>query len=161
MSMTHYKKMRNPNFLGSWNLLDKEGNFQDLTVKITKVLKEEVKDHDGKPEDVMTIHFEGHKPMICNSTNAKMIATVLESVFIEKWVGKEITLYSKKVRAFGEEHDALRVRNKKPESTKEELTPNHPKWEGALKAIKAGTAKIETIQKKYQVSDENVKLLRS
>lgn len=159
MSLTHFKKMRNPNFLGSWDLLDTEGNFQDLTVKITKVKKEEVKDHDGNDEEVMTIHFEGQKPLIVNSTNAKMIATVLDSVFIEHWVGKEITLFSKKVRAFGADHDAIRIRNVKPESAKEELTPQHAKWAGALKALKAKTTSLASIQKKYQISDENVKLL--
>jgi hypothetical protein len=33
----------------------------------------------------------------------------LESPFIEDWVGKQIELTVKKIRAFGEMHDALRV----------------------------------------------------
>ena len=37
---THFKKLRNPNYIGGWDLID-----ADKTVTITKVTKEMV--HDG------------------------------------------------------------------------------------------------------------------
>ena len=49
-----------------------------------------------------------------NSTNAKMLTKLLKSPYIEKWAGQKIELYSSKVKAFGEEMDALRVRNIAP-----------------------------------------------
>lgn len=43
--------------------------------------------------------------------------------------------------------------------TKEELTPSHPKWDGAKKAVGEGDISIADIEKKYILSDENAKLL--
>jgi hypothetical protein len=42
-----------------------------------------------------------------------------------------------------------------------ELTPKHPKWNGAKEAIKAGTVTIDQIKKSYTISLENQKLICS
>jgi hypothetical protein len=41
----------------------------------------------------------------------KIIAKVVDSPYIEDWIGKNIVIYSAKVKAFGEVVDALRVKN--------------------------------------------------
>jgi len=142
---THWKKMRNPNYIGGWDLLD-----GDKTVTITKVTKEMVHDGKGGQAECCTVHFNECKPMVANSTNLKRITKLTGSAFIEDWTGKQIVLTTEKVKAFGEIHDAVRV-STKPASK--------PKLEGALiekakAALKAGSATIETIKAKYVVSAE-------
>ena len=67
-----------------------------------------------------------------------------------------VTIPVQKVKAFGEIHDALRV-----VKTNLEMTPKHPKWNGAKKAIAEKTVTIEQIKKNYTISPENEKLLCS
>jgi hypothetical protein len=154
MSKTHFKKLRNPDFLGSWDLTDQEGNFRNKVVTISQVKKQMVHDGKGGQEECITISFAECKPMIMNSTNLKTINKVLNSPYIEDWTGQKIELTVEKVKAFGEVHDALRV-----VKYSFELTPKHPKWNGAKKAIKEGTVTIEQIKKQYTISQQNEKLL--
>ena len=63
---------------------------------------------------------EDIKPLILNKTNAEMIAKVWGTPFIEDWKGLQIILKVKKVSAFGEMVDAVRVANTRP--TNEILT---------------------------------------
>jgi hypothetical protein len=147
---THWKKMRNPNYIGGWDLLD-----GDKTVTITKVTKEMVHDGKGGQAECCTVHFNECKPMVANSTNLKRITKLTGSAFIEDWTGKQIVLTTEKVKAFGEIHDAVRV------STK---SVSKPKLDGALidkakAALLAGSATIETIKAKYVVSAEVEALL--
>ena len=58
---------------------------------------------------------EREKPMILNSTNAKMIQKLLKTPYIEEWSGHRIQIGVEMVKAFGEIVDALRVRNFLPE----------------------------------------------
>jgi hypothetical protein len=153
---THFKKLRNPDYLGSWDLADQDGNFKNRILTIKEVKKEMVHDGKGGKDDCVTVLFHESKPMIMNSTNLKTISKTLESPYIEEWIGKKIEVTVEKVKAFGEIHDALRVIK-----TNLELTPKHPKWNGAKEAIKAGTVTIDQIKKSYTISPENEKLICS
>jgi hypothetical protein len=153
---THFKKLRNLDYLGSWDLADTNGNFKNRALTIKEVKKEMVHDGKGGQEDCVTVHFLESKPMIMNSTNLKTIHKTLGTPFIEDWVGKKIELSVEKVKAFGEIHDALRVAK-----VNLELDPKHAKWNGAKTAIKSGTVTIEAIKKQYSISPENEKLLCS
>ena len=160
-TMTHFKKLRNQNFIGSYELMTGSEPIE-LVVKIDKAVKEQVQNGDKK-EDAMVVYLQGQKPMIVNSTNAKSIAKALGTPFIEAWVGKAITLYVAKVRAFGESVDALRVRDVAPKAVvaaKPELNPSHPKWAGALKALAEKNTTIEAVQKAYSISSANLKTLQ-
>ncbi len=142
---THWKKMKNPNYIGGWDLLN-----GDKTVTITKVTKEMVHDGKGGQAECCTVHFNECKPMVANSTNLKRITKLTGSAFIEDWTGKQIVLTTEKVKAFGEVHDAVRV------STK---PVTKPKLEGASiekakAALLAGSTTIESIKAKYVVSAE-------
>lgn len=106
-TLTHWKKLMNPDYLGSYAL--EPG--QDLIVTIKSVGNEEVTGTDGKKEICSVIHFfENVKPMILNATNNKTIAKLFKTPYIEEWSGRKIQIYTEKVRAFGEIWDALRIR---------------------------------------------------
>lgn len=159
MEKTHFRKLRNPSYIGSYELMT-GGEPKDMVVEITNVTKEHVQNGDKK-EEAMLVYLKNQKPMIINSTNAKAITTALGSPYIEDWVGKRITLYVSRIKAFGDWHDALRVRKEAPqEPQKEDLNPKHEKWNGAVSALKEKKTTIEAIQKAYNVNDENLKLLQ-
>jgi hypothetical protein len=153
---THFKKLRNPEYLGSWDLADVNGNFRNKILTISKVIKKMVHDGRGGQEECVTVEFSEAKPMVMNSTNLKNINKSLGSPYIEDWIDKKIELTVEKIKAFGDIHDALRV-----VKANLELTPNHAKWNGAKNALKEKTVTIEQIKKQYTISPENEKLLCS
>ena len=156
MKKTHFKKLRNPDYLGSWDLADESGKFKNRILTIKEVNKKMVHDGRGGQEDCVTVEFKESKPMIMNATNLKTINKSLGTPYIEEWVGKKIEVTVEKVKAFGEIHDALRV-----VKTSLELTPKHPKWNGARKAVAEKSVTIDQIKKQYTISPENEKLLCS
>lgn len=151
MSKTHWKKLFNPNYMGAYSF--EENEQKELRIKSIKV--EKVTGRDGKAEDCTVIYFEGkEKPLICNKTNAKAIAHLTGSDYVEDWVGVVIRLVVKEVRAFGDVVDAVRVDLKKvtqPKPGKEFFDQDHPNWHKALAAVKSGAYTVEAITKKYQV----------
>lgn len=153
MKKTHWKKLKNPNFLGSWDLIDENGNYFKMSFTITKVDKESVHDGRGGQDECVIIYLKNAKPMILNATNLKLIAKMYGN-FIEDWVGKSINLEVQQVKAFGGTHDALRISEKAIE-----LTPTHPNWEKVKQAIISKSYTIEQVKKKYSINLENEKLL--
>lgn len=147
---THFKKLRNPNYLGSWDLLDQEDKYANLTVTVADVKKEFVHDGKGGGDECVVIYFDGKKPMVMNSTNLKTVSKLLDSPFIEDWKGKQIELTVAKVKAFGEMHDALRVSKAKPTAPKVKQDFTSDKFEAAFK----NKATIERIKELYNVSPE-------
>lgn len=137
MSKTHWKKAFNPNYLGAWSL--EEG--KDMVVTIEAAKREELTNTDGKKEECLVLHLKGQKPMVCNKTNAKTIAIVAGSPYLEDWPGKSIQLYVEQVRAFGETVPALRVRPVRP-NTKKKL--NQDQYDRMKAAVKSG--KIDKIR---------------
>jgi len=107
--LTHWKKLTNPNYIGAEILQPN----QELELTIEKVQKEQVKTAEGTQECIVAYFKGGQKGMIINKTNAKIITKVVDTPFIEQWVGKSIIIYAAKVRAFGEMVEALRVKNQK------------------------------------------------
>jgi hypothetical protein len=150
MKKTHWKQSFDSPYIGSWDLED----YKDITLTIKSAKSQKTK---GLKEDSVKniIEFEeNYKPMICNSGNSKTISKISGSIYLEDWAGTEITLFVKSVRAFGEDHDALRVRNET--SKKPELTKEHKNF----KAIKEGNFTIEQIKQKYTLSPATEKLLK-
>jgi hypothetical protein len=155
---THWRKLTNPDYIGAYSLMVGETS-PDIVVTIESVSREIVTGTDGKKEECTVARLKGQKPFILNSTNQKTISKALGSPFIEDWVGKSITLYVAKVKAFGEVVDALRVRPVAAVLQLPELNPQHPKWKDAIKALKAKNTTIQSIRKSYSLSAENEKLL--
>lgn len=107
--LTHWKALASPEYIGSYAL--EPG--KDIVLTIKSAGQEMVTGNNGKKEEKLVIHFmeNGVKPMICNRTNAKVITKLHKTPYIEQWTGKKIQLYSSRITAFGEEVDALRVRD--------------------------------------------------
>ena len=137
---THWKKLTTPNYLGSWDV--PEGG--QLLVTIKSVSQQTVTGPDGVKDDCVVAQLEGQKPLVLNATNCKRIARITGTNYVEDWAGQQICLVVKKVKAFGSEVDALRVKSgaAKP---KETLTPDSPRWAGAVKALKEGTCTLELV----------------
>ena len=66
---THWKKLTNPEFLGSWDF--SEGEERVLTIK--KVIQGEVVGEGGKKDQCVVAHFTEGLPMVLNATNMKAI----------------------------------------------------------------------------------------
>lgn len=155
MSKTHFQKLRNKDYLGSWDLLDDNGKVINKEVTIKKVDKREVHDGRGGSADLPIIHFNECKPMVGNAAiNLNTIASICGSEFIEDWIGNKITLTVKKVKAFGAMHDAIRVVEhvKKPEMKNSAM-------DDAIKHVKNKTVTIEQIQQKYSLTTLQLKKL--
>jgi hypothetical protein len=151
---THFKKMRDPNYIGSWDLLDENGKVVNRLVRIVKVEKQTVHDGTGNSEQLPVVLLKDLKPLVLNATNMKAIAKATGSNFIEDWVGKTIELTVKKVKAFGEVHDAIRVVEKAPELP--ELKPEDAEnWAKCIGGIKSGytIAQIKGVWKLSSVNE--------
>ena len=98
--------------------------------------------------------------MILNATACKQISKFSGSYYIENWAGVNIQVYVQDgVKAFGEVTDALRIRNQPPTMEKPFLTPDSNKWETAINRAKSKG--IESVLKFYQLTPENLELLKN
>jgi hypothetical protein len=148
---THWKELTDAKYIGAYSMVD----IEDLVVTIDKVSRQTIKTKDGDQQKIVAT-LKGQKPMIINTTNCESIEKIYGNV-IQDWEGKKITLYKKKIRAFGEFVEALRVREVAPKNP--ELKPSDKaKWDAAVKAIQGGLA-ITQIEKKYSLSTVNKKKL--
>ena len=112
-TLTNINKLRNPNYLGGWDLQDASGKTVDIIVTIKEVKQEETFNQKSQAiEPVLTVYFQEVKPIILNATNRKTLCKVTDTEYIELMVGKRIQLTTKKIRAFGEMHDAIRIVSK-------------------------------------------------
>jgi len=115
MTKTHIDKLRNPNYLGGWDLMDAEGKTIDKIVTIKEIKNESVFNQKTQIEEqVITLIFEECKPIILNATNRKTLKKVTGTEYIEDMIGKKIQLTTKRIKAFGEFHDAIRIATSKP-----------------------------------------------
>ena len=151
---THWKKTMNPNYLGAYAL---EPN-QDLIVEITEVKTESVMNADGRNEDCLVAHLKDHKPLIVNKTNAKAIAKVCGSNYIEDWKGKQIALYISNVKAFGELVEAIRVRTVAPKA-KSKRKLNDDDFKKLVKAVSDGSYSLEDALSNFVLNDAQRSIL--
>lgn len=110
MGETHWKKLTSPNYLGAYAFDPGE----EKIVTIDHVTRETVTGPEGKTEECIVAYLEGEKPLILNKTNCKAIERLLKTPYIEEWAGSRITLAVQRVKAFGDEVDAVRVKPKLP-----------------------------------------------
>jgi hypothetical protein len=110
MSETHWKKLTSPNYLGSYAFDPGE----EKVVVIDHVALEKVMGAEGKTDECIVAYLKNEKPLILNKTNCKAITKLLGTPYIEEWAGNRIVLAVQRVKAFGEDVDAIRVKPKKP-----------------------------------------------
>lgn len=107
------KMGKNPNYLGSWDL-DELPN-REITLTIEKIVDEKAV-ANGK-EEICTVCYwtdKTFKPMILNVTNKKMICKLYKTKETERLAGKAVVIGVEQVKAFGDVHDALRIRKRIP-----------------------------------------------
>lgn len=109
---THWKKLTNPDYLGAYAF--DPGEVKIVTIR--NVNTEIVQNQTGNKEECIVAHFTDAdvKPLILNKTNCKTIEKLYGTAYIEEWAGKKIQLQVKKVSAFGDVVDAVRVMNSMP-----------------------------------------------
>lgn len=111
MTKTHWREIKQTEYLGGHDLADGKGGFREIVVPIKRAMKKKVQDIQGDSTDELVLEFaDGTKPMIMNVTNSRVLAKLLKTAYIEDWAGKEIVIGTEKVKAFGEVFDALRIR---------------------------------------------------
>lgn len=127
------KMGKNPNYLGSWDL--EELPNREATLIIDQIRDEEVVTN-GQKEIATVFHWtdKSFKPMILNVTNKKTISKLYKTKDTEKLKGKAVVIGIEKVKAFGDIHDALRIRSRIPAPPKQ---GNLPKCEECGKEINA------------------------
>jgi len=155
MGKTHWKQLKDPNFIGTWAL--PEGN--DLIVKIEKVVREIITVQGGKKEPVTLCYLKGQKPLILNSTNQRTITNIYNSPYVEDWIGKDIKLFASTTRLKGENVECLRIRQEVPAIELPELTEKHNSFEKCAKALSSGNYTTDDLRKKYLITDEVEKQL--
>jgi hypothetical protein len=105
---------------------------RDVTVTIARVQIETLVREDGK-EDRPVVHFEemrarakkDQRRWVLNKTNARTIAKMY-GTDADGWVGKRITLYPTTCKAFGDMHECIRVRPKRPPAKPQREPKNDP-----------------------------------
>lgn len=107
------KMGKNPNYLGSWDL-DELPN-REATLTIARIVDEKVV--AAGQSEVCTVCYwtdTAYKPMILNVTNKKTICKLYKTKDTEKLAGKAVVVGVEQVKAFGDVHDALRIRKRIP-----------------------------------------------
>lgn len=125
---THWRNLfKNKSMLlGAHNLNEGE----ELVCEMVSVGIQQIKDKNGKNEEVPVLTFTNAPPMVLNITNTTTIAELYGSDY-KKWQGQKIQVYATNVKAFGKTSEALRIRPKK--ITSEDLS----QYENALKNCKS------------------------
>jgi len=127
-------------------------------VEITEVKTESVMNADGRNEECLVAHLKDQKPLIVNKTNAKVIAKVAGSNYIEDWKGKQIALYISNVKAFGELVEAIRVRTVPPKAkSKRKLSDDD--FKKLVKAVADGSYNLEDAVANFVLNDSQRSIL--
>lgn len=104
----HWKNFIDKKYLGSHNL--EAGEEMLLTIE-KFVGEEEVQGSDGVKSKKPVFYFKEQVPkMIMNATNGKTIE-MLYGTQPEKWIGRQVLLYTIKGKWYGKESDGLRIRD--------------------------------------------------
>lgn len=151
MAKHHYKLVSKSPYLASWDLNSENPKIVLTIDKVVQKMTEGLKENSKKN---ICYFKENVKPMIINTTNGKVISVLAGSKYVEDWSGLKIEITTKKVKAFGDEHDALRVSPKKIDVKKVKITKGHPKFEEIKNKYDSGTS-IDVIRKYYDI-DENI-----
>ena len=119
-----------PQYLGSWDCTEGE-----LILTIADFKEEVIEGDKGRKERKCIMYFaeKDVRPMVVNLTNRKMLAKLYHTTDSNKLKGKLVKIGTEKVRAFGAEHDALRIRPVVP-------AQSDPKQSDAIKCEGCGKA---------------------
>jgi len=152
---THYKKAFDSPYLSS---ADIDG---ETVLTIDHVSLEPDKSKRTK-DKFNTAYFvekeirpgEKLKPMILNVGNSKAVKDLTGSKYLEDWKNVRVSIYVDQKVKFGKDVvEGLRIRPYSPKE-KEDLTPNHERWAGAVESYKENKD-MAIIKKYFNLSKEN------
>lgn len=108
----HWRKIVHTDYLSGDEIVDKDGKPTEYTLTISSAIEEGVIDpRTGQENTKGVLRFEKTKKgMILNVTNGKMIASVLGTPLMEKWIGRKIVVYGMEDKRHGR---VIRVKFKK------------------------------------------------
>ena len=152
----HWKASPNKNYLGEWDLPEKE----ELILTVKSAEWETVEDPTKRKDDPekysskKVIRWtEGYKPLICNEENSDRIIKSTGKSYMEDTVGCKLALRRElwKDRRTKEEMHVVRV-NPKPVKVEPlpKLTKSHKSWGAAHKAWHEG--KQDAVKSRFDVS---------
>ena len=160
---THFRKAFNSPYLSSADIVEPTV----LTIKHVMLQG----DHTKKSQDHFnTAHFvekeiragEPLKPMILNATNSRIMKALTGSPFIDDWCDVQVTIYvDHNVKNRGEIVDGLRISSEKPRTVLPTLTPDSPRWEAAVAAVKREKGNTDCITDKVKITAANLKKLKA
>lgn len=109
----HWKSEFPSDYFGSQHM---PADGSDMIVTIKEAVTEAIRSAHGT-ETKLVLHITADpEKWIINKTNGKMIAKVLDTDFLDEWVGKKVQLYVTKVASPDGLVDAVRVREFPPQS---------------------------------------------
>jgi len=158
---THYRKAFDSPYLSSADIVE------PTVLTIARVTLEP--DKTKKTKDLFnTAYFTEKeirhggplKPMILNATNSRTIKNLTGSAFIDDWCNVPVTVYVDAQVRFGKDTvEGLRISTEKPRTVKPELTPDSPRWKGAVDVYRREKS-FATIEKHATISDANKEAMK-
>ena len=114
----HWRAMTDSKYLAAYDLVDASGKPCDVTLQIQRVEGGIVEGEGGMKSRKPILHFAPYKgrkpvkPMVCNATNSKTIASIVGSPAPARWHEQWVTLYATttKDKRTGEDVPCIRVR---------------------------------------------------
>lgn len=135
---------------------------KEVPVQIARCAMERLSAGEGRPEEEKLIVYfrKATKGLVCNRTNAMAIAAAYGPE-TDAWAGKWIILYAARVKAFGQMHNAVRV---KPGGGPSDAPKPAPVEEHPLDDLEdvidpdgdGSDADIEFVEKRFAASDKPV-----
>jgi hypothetical protein len=138
---------------------------KEFIVTIARFELENVGGGDKKPVAYFNeniLQGTKQKGMICGATVSKTLTKLAKSDKLEAWIGLTIQIYPTTEKYKKEDIDVVRVRSFLPKvEQKETLSPDHPKWHDAIKAIAEGRTTLEKVCGRYVITDEHAALINA
>ena len=160
---THYRKVFKSDHLGVADLEEFKEDGSDLIFTISHVKQVYGAKVAGRTIDANIAYFkENIKPMVVNSINSKALKDLCGgSPFVEDWINIDVQLYiDATAKLKGEVVGGVRISSpKQRRKVKAELTPESPKWEGAVGSVR-DNGNVDLVLQYFNVSDENLAKLK-
>lgn len=133
-----------------------------ITLTVSRIIQEKMKNADGEEEVKPVIYFLEHeKGMVLNRTNAGTL-TALFGAETDKWINQRVVLGTEIVTAFGQSKPALRFKNEDVKYDRVSLLSRYDTLFGEASALEV--ADIDTFLLPKDASDATIielgKLLR-
>ena len=90
---------------------------RNIVVVIERAVPAQMTDRQDpkKTKGVLNVYFKGkRKPLVVKAELASVISKLAGSTACAKWVGVAIEIYPTTVYAFGQNHEVVRISNKRP-----------------------------------------------